>query len=60
MGPVKPPRPKLKLYGLVRGADGAPKIDDPKALHPLQVAMLTKEERSALGLTKGERDGRNS
>jgi len=39
--------------GLVRDKNGNPKIDNPTALHPLQVAMLTTDERVAHNLWGG-------
>ena len=45
-------KPKVKLYGLVRDANGLPKIDgDPNELHPAIKAMLTPEEREELGVS---------
>jgi hypothetical protein len=42
-----------KGYGLVRDKNGVPRVDDPSSLHPVQVMMLTPEERKALGLWAG-------
>lgn len=45
------PKPKVKLYGLVRDKDGKPKIDgDPRDLPPQIKAMLTRQEKRELGL----------
>lgn len=40
-------------YGLVRDKTGRPRIDDPATLHPVQIAMLTPEERAELGIWPG-------
>lgn len=43
------PKPKVKLFGLVRDKDGKPKIEgDPKDLHPAIKAMLSEEERKEM------------
>jgi len=42
-----------KGFGLVRDKDGRPRVDDPATLHPLQIAMLTDAEKSALGVWPG-------
>jgi len=43
----------MKGFGLVRKADGTPRIDDPTRLHPSQILALTPEERAAHGLWEG-------
>ena len=40
-------------FGIVRDASGRPKIDDPSALHPVQVLLMTESERAELGLWQG-------
>lgn len=43
---------KQQLYGLVRDAQGRPKVDDPKNL-PVQIrAVLTPQDKAYLGLGK--------
>lgn len=43
-------KPKVTAYALVRDKNGKPKVDDPKSLHPSQIAALTPEERAELGI----------
>jgi hypothetical protein len=45
--------PKAELFGLVRDAEGRPKIDvaNANALHPSIKAELTETERVAFGVT---------
>ncbi len=54
MQQVKLPKPKMTLYGLVRDSNGRPKVNDPAALHPAQIALLTPAEREELGVTLQE------
>lgn len=49
-----PPKAKMTLYGIVRGPDGKPKVDDPATLHPVQIGMLTPDERAELGIEEKE------
>ena len=44
-------KPKVKLFGLVRDADGHPNIDDPSTLPPEVIALMTTEERAEFGVT---------
>jgi len=45
--------PTYKGVGLVRDKNGVPKVDNPQALHPITVMMLTKAEKTKLGLWTG-------
>ncbi len=45
------PRTQVKLYGLVRDAEGRPVVDDPSTLPPPIIAMLTPQEREELGVS---------
>ncbi len=41
-------------FGIVREKDtGKPRVDDPSTLHPIQLGMLTLEERAELGVHSG-------
>ena len=42
-----------KGVGLVRDAAGKPRIDDPSTLHPLQIGMLSPEEKDQFGVWPG-------
>jgi hypothetical protein len=44
---------KYQMFAIVRGKDGAPKVDDPASLHPIQLGMMTKAEREALSVYAG-------
>lgn len=44
------PKTKVVMFGLVRDADGNPKIDDPENLPPQIAEMLTPEERVRYGV----------
>lgn len=44
---------KYTMYGLVRGKDGKPKVDNPDHLHPMQLGMMTAEEREGMGIWQG-------
>ncbi|SMP00131.1 hypothetical protein SAMN06265173_1732 [Thalassovita litoralis] len=46
-------QPQGVLYGLVRRADGSPRIDDVAKLHPGQISLLSAAERAALGIWQG-------
>lgn len=48
--------PEVQIFGLVRDAEGRPKIDDPSTLHPAQKVMMTPEERAEFGVTFTEED----
>jgi len=49
MKPLVKGKPKVKIYGLVRDANGKPKIEgDLKDLDPNIKALLTPEERKEL------------
>lgn len=50
MNQTTAPRPKVRLFGLVRDKDGNPKVDDPHNLPPEIKAMLTEAERKRLGI----------
>ena len=54
MAQARPPKAQARLYALVRDKDGNPKVDNPTSLHPSQIAMLTPDERKALGLKQGD------
>lgn len=43
----------MRGFGLVRKADGTPRIDDPSKLHPSQIRALTDAEREEFGLWQG-------
>lgn len=44
---------KYQMFGLVRDKDGAPRVDDPASLHPIQIGMMKASERDALGVWSG-------
>lgn len=46
------PAPEIKLYALVRDAQGRPKVDDPQSMPPEVVATLSPEDRAYLGLAE--------
>lgn len=51
---------KYQMFGLVRDKDGKPKVDNPADLHPVQLGMMTDQERNELGVWSGSwaRDAR--
>ena len=46
----------MKLYGVIRDANGRPKIDNPKTVPPQMAAMLTEEERQEFGIPRPPQD----
>ena len=45
---------KYQMFGLVRDkATGKPKVDNPGDLHPIQVGMMTKQEREDFDIWPG-------
>ena len=46
----------MKLYGIVRDANGRPKIDNPNTVPPQMAAMLTEEERQQFGIPRPPQD----
>jgi len=47
------PQPEIRVFALVRDAEGRPKVDDPSKLPPEVVAALTPVDKAYLGLDKG-------
>lgn len=47
---AKMPSPKLRVFALVRDAEGRPKVDDPASLPPEIMSTLSAEDRAHLGL----------
>lgn len=45
-------KPKVKGSGIVRDAQGRPKVDDPSKLTPEILAAMTDEDLEYLGLKK--------
>jgi hypothetical protein len=46
-----PPKPKVKMFGLIRDKDGKPKIDgNPNDLNPAIKEMLSDDEKQELGI----------